>query len=55
MSIDCIYPTTAQFPVMPQAAINTGSIQYILKLNEITNWLLEIPLNKYQYGNKSKD
>ena len=34
-------PTTAQFPVMPQAAIDTGCIDYILDTEEIQNWLLK--------------
>lgn len=35
-------PATAQFPAMPQAAINTGSIQHILELNEIKDLLNHI-------------
>jgi two-component system, chemotaxis family, protein-glutamate methylesterase/glutaminase len=35
-------PLTAQYPVMPKAAINTGCIREILGLNEIKNLLLKI-------------
>jgi two-component system chemotaxis response regulator CheB len=32
-------PAAAQFPVMPRAAIATGSVQHIFELEEITNFL----------------
>jgi len=35
-------PKNAEFPVMPQAAIDTGSVQYIFKLEEIKDYLLSI-------------
>jgi two-component system, chemotaxis family, protein-glutamate methylesterase/glutaminase len=36
-------PASAQFPVMPQAAIAAGGIQYIFDLQEIRNFLSDIP------------
>jgi two-component system chemotaxis response regulator CheB len=38
-------PVGAQFPFMPQAAINTGSVQYIFELEEIASFLLGIAKN----------
>lgn len=35
-------PATAAFPFMPQAAIDRNGIQYILELNEITDFLLQL-------------
>lgn len=35
-------PVTAQYPVMPKAAIDTGSIQHILDLGEIKDFLINI-------------
>ena len=36
------HPATAQFPVMPQAAIATGCIDKVLDLNEIKNLLIRL-------------
>jgi two-component system chemotaxis response regulator CheB len=38
-------PGSASFPVMPRAAIDTGSVEYIFELQEIKNFLLEIGKN----------
>ncbi|HZE85404.1 MAG TPA: chemotaxis protein CheB [Puia sp.] len=38
-------PASALFPAMPRAAIDTGCVYYILKLEEIKNFLLEIGKN----------
>lgn len=38
-------PKTALFPVMPQAAIDTGSVQYVFDLEEVKNFLLDIGKN----------
>jgi two-component system chemotaxis response regulator CheB len=38
-------PLTAQFPFMPQAAIDTGSVQYIFELEELRDFLLSIGKN----------
>jgi two-component system chemotaxis response regulator CheB len=38
-------PVGAQFPFMPQAAINTGSVQYIFELEEVKDFLLGIAKN----------
>jgi two-component system, chemotaxis family, protein-glutamate methylesterase/glutaminase len=38
-------PASASFPVMPQAAIDTGSVEYIFELEEVRNFLLEIGKN----------
>ena len=35
-------PVTAQFPFMPQAAIDTGSVQHIFELEELKDFLLGI-------------
>jgi two-component system chemotaxis response regulator CheB len=34
-------PASALFPVMPRAAIDTGSVQYILELEEVKDFLLD--------------
>lgn len=41
-------PASAQYPMMPEAAINTGSIQHILKLGDIKDLLINI--SKKQAG-----
>lgn len=38
-------PATAEYPLMPQAAINTGSIQHIFEQEELINFLLDIGKN----------
>jgi two-component system chemotaxis response regulator CheB len=38
-------PASASFPVMPRAAIDTGSVKYIFELQEVKNFLLEIGKN----------
>ncbi|HEY2721183.1 MAG TPA: chemotaxis protein CheB, partial [Chitinophagaceae bacterium] len=38
-------PESAQYPLMPQAAINTGSVQFIFELEEMKKFLLEIGKN----------
>jgi two-component system, chemotaxis family, protein-glutamate methylesterase/glutaminase len=38
-------PASASFAVMPQAAIDTGSIKYIFELQEVKNFLLDIGKN----------
>jgi two-component system chemotaxis response regulator CheB len=38
-------PATAQYPVMPKAAIDTGCIQYILSIEKIKDFLLSIDNN----------
>lgn len=35
-------PATAQFPLMPQSAINTGQVQYVLPLEDIRQLLLQL-------------
>jgi two-component system chemotaxis response regulator CheB len=35
-------PLTAQYPVMPKAALDTGSIQHVLDLREIRSFLINI-------------
>jgi two-component system chemotaxis response regulator CheB len=35
-------PKSAEYPLMPQAAINTGYVQYILSTKEIINFILSI-------------
>lgn len=40
-------PQTARYPMMPQAAIDTGSVQQILELEQIPQLLLQITKNKH--------
>jgi two-component system chemotaxis response regulator CheB len=35
-------PASANFPVMPKAAIDTGSVQYVFELEEVKNFLLDL-------------
>jgi two-component system chemotaxis response regulator CheB len=36
----------AQYPFMPQAAINTGKVNYVWRLPEIQKFLLELPFKR---------
>jgi len=40
-------PQSAEFPFMPQAAIDTGSVQYLFNLEELKNFLLSIRKNNF--------